>query len=169
VESSWLNDTFITVYLFTTSHRGTLHNVLSCRPRQSDWETVHRSVLTSLHSDPVYTIQPIVKPVEQQVVCLHDVNGWMLGCMNQTSWIHTTGWTTAWTGWMFVYMIQPVVQPVVKSLSNRFDNQLDNRLHRVNGVSASFMYWIRQSLQRIHYSCTCRHTRWFCIFTKLYY
>jgi len=39
------------------------------------------------------------------------VNGWMLGCVNQTCWIHTTGWTTAW---MFVYTIQPVVQPVVK-------------------------------------------------------
>jgi len=61
----------------------------------------------------VYTMQPVlqlvVNPVEQQVVCLHDVNGWMLGCMNQIGWIHTTGWTT---GWMFVYTIQPVVQPV---------------------------------------------------------
>jgi len=33
---------------------------------------------------PVHTIRPVVRPVEQKVVCLHDVNGWMLGCMNQT-------------------------------------------------------------------------------------
>jgi len=49
--------------------------------------------------------------VKQQVVCLHDLNVLMLGCMNETGWIHTTGWRT---GWMFGYTIQPVVQPVVK-------------------------------------------------------
>jgi len=43
----------------------------------------------------VYTMQPVVppvaKPVEQPAVCLHDVICWMLGCMNQTGCIHTTG------------------------------------------------------------------------------
>jgi len=36
----------------------------------------------------VYTmqpvIQPVVKPIAQHVVGLHDVNGWIMGCMNQT-------------------------------------------------------------------------------------
>jgi len=60
-------------------------------------------------------VQPVVKPVEEHVVCLHDVNGWMSGCTNQTGWIHAAGWTTGWTtGWMFVYTIQPVVQPVIQ-------------------------------------------------------
>jgi len=68
---------------------------------------------------PVYTIQPVVKPVVQPK-----------------------------TSWMFVYTIQPVVQPVVQAglttgcimyrniqpVVKRFDNRIDNRLYRVNGI-----------------------------------
>jgi len=43
---------------------------------------------------PVYTIQPVVKPVERTVA------------------VRSTGFLT--TGWMFVYTIQPVVRPVLQ-------------------------------------------------------
>jgi len=95
----------------------------------------------SIFLRPVYTIQPVVKPVEQPAAC-----EWSnVGLHESNCWIHTTSWTT---GWMFVYTIQPVVQLVVKPVwqrveqpvvsciqtFNRLFNKFDNRLYRVSGV-----------------------------------
>ena len=84
------------------------------------------------------------------LICITHPTGWMLGCMNQTRWIHSTGWTT---GCMFVYTTLP--------LSNRlwysqFSKRLDNQLHRANGVvvkatalNSTFKHFIRKFNARI--------------------
>jgi len=68
---------------------------------------------------PVYTIQPVVKPVVKPTGCIVYTAGCQTGCTTRfdnrlnEQWLFvehgcTTGLTT---GWMFVYTIQPVVKP----------------------------------------------------------
>jgi len=115
------------------------HLRLTLRPRLHDTTSCQNGCSTGWMI--VYMMQPVaervVKPVEQQVVCSHHVNDWILGCMNQTGWNHITGWTT---GRMFVYTIQPV--------DNRLSNQFDNRLHHVNGVWHWHKYRANTTLRR---------------------
>ena len=63
-----------------------------------------------------------------RLICIIHPTGWMMGCMNQTCWIHTTGWTAGWSCSYTRY----------SRLFNRLFNWLDNRLHHVNGV----LWWL---------------------------
>jgi len=78
---------------------------------------------------PVYTIQPVVKPVVQPGLTTVLNEQWLFvqhGCQAGCQ----TGLTTSVTiGWMFVYTMQLVVKPVI--------NRYDNRLYRVNWVLES--------------------------------
>jgi len=75
----------------------------------------------------VYTIQPVVKPVDNR---LYRVNKHSTGCQTGL----TTGLATVLNELLFV---QPVVKPCLTNrfdkhgLTNRFDNGFDNRLYRV--------------------------------------
>jgi len=77
---------------------------------------------------PVYTIQPVVKPVVNRVnVCIHDTTGCQPRCqsgcttrfdnrLNEQLLVQHGCQIGLTTGWMFVYTIQPVVKPVVQPL-----------------------------------------------------
>ena len=86
-------------------------------------------------------IQPVVKPVWQQV--------WQNGCIVYTARCQTscttrfltTGWTNSGCSLNTVVkpVVKPVWQPAVSCIQtfNRLSNRFDNRLYRVNGVIGS--------------------------------
>jgi len=92
----------------------------------SDWCWL---VVISDRLNPVYTIQPVVKPgctTGLTTGCIHDTASCQSGCTVYTN-IQLVVKRVMTTGWMFVYTIQPVVEPVWQPVWN-------NGLHPVNGA-----------------------------------
>ena len=94
----------------------------------------HLTVLSTLN--PVYTIQPVVKPVVQAVwqpavSCKKHPTTCQTGCQTGL----TTGLTN--TVWQPVECLYTRYSWLSNRLSNAFDNRFDNRLYRVNGAYQS--------------------------------
>jgi len=111
---------------------------------------------------PVYTIQPVVKPVVKLIwqpvnVRIHDTTGSQTGCI-----VYTAGCQTGWTnsGCSFNTVVKPVVKPfwqpavscirTFNRLSNRLYNWFDNWLYRANGVLERPMFGWKETAQKSH-------------------
>ena len=78
--------------------------------------------------DPVYTIQPVVQPLDNRLyrVGLYKHSaGWTTGTTGRTGFNRRFNWQPRLNNWL---------HRVTKQTFNRLNNRYDNRLYRINGV-----------------------------------